>query len=151
AERVKLLTTESKVLYASGAGGKGYLLWMRAGALVTQDFDPRALRVTGEPREIAEAPNGTSQGEMHVTASATGLLLYGAFGEVTQLLWWDRAGKRLREVGEPMNAIAMFRLSPDERHIVIQRPTGEVHDLWLLDAERGVTTRFTADRTLTTQ
>jgi len=50
-----------------------------------------------------------------------------------------------------MDGIVMFRPAPDERHIAVQRPTGEVHDLWLLDADRGVTTRFTADRTMSTQ
>jgi Tol biopolymer transport system component len=88
---------------------------------------------------------------MHVTASATGLLLYGADEEATQLAWRDRTGNPIRPVGEPIHRIVLFRLSPDERRIVVQRPTGEVHDLWLLDAERGMTTRFTADHTLTSQ
>ena len=79
AERVKLLTTESKAVYASGAEGTGYLLWMRGAALVAQVFDPRALRFAGEPQVIVEAINGTSPSELHVAASATGLLLYGAF------------------------------------------------------------------------
>jgi len=150
-ERTKLVTTDSKVMYAPGTGGNGYLLWMRGGAIVAQEFDPIKLRVSGEPREVAPVPSGTMQGELHVTVSGTGLLIYGAFGELTQLAWWSREGRRLREVGEPMDGIAMFRPAPDERHIAIQRPTGEAHDLWLLDAERGVTTRLTADRTLSTQ
>jgi Tol biopolymer transport system component/predicted Ser/Thr protein kinase len=150
-ERTKLVTTESKVMYAPGAGGKGYLLWMRGGAIVAQEFDPIKLRVSGEPQEIAPAVGGPPQGELHVTASATGLLMYGAFGELTQLAWWSRQGRGLKEVGEPVDGITMFRLAPDERHIAVQRPSGEAHDLWLLDAERGVTTRFTADRTLSTQ
>jgi len=88
---------------------------------------------------------------MHLSASTTGLLLYGAFGELTQLAWWDRARNRLREVGEPIDGIAVFRPSPDERNIAIARLTGSVQDLWLLDTERGVTTRFTADGSLSTQ
>ena len=150
-ERTKLVTTESKVMYVPGVGGTGYLLWIRGGAIVAQEFDPIKLRVSGEPQEVAPAVGGTPQGELHVTASATGLLMYGAFGELTQLAWWSREGRPLRQVGDPMDGIVMFRPAPDERHIAVQRPTGEVHDLWLLDAERGVTTRFTADRTLSTQ
>ena len=151
AERVKLLTTESKAVYASGAEGTGYLLWMRGAALVAQVFDPRALRFAGEPQVIVEAINGTSPSELHVAASATGLLLYGAFEQITQLAWWDRAGNRVGDVGPPLDGTRMFRLSPDERHIAVQRLTGGVQDLWLLDAERGVTTRFTADGTLSSQ
>jgi hypothetical protein len=150
-ERTKLVTTESKVMYAPCIGGKGYLLWMRGGALVAQEFDPIKLTVSGDPQEVAPALIGTAQGELHATASATGLLMYGAFGELTQLAWWSWEGRPLKEVGDPMDGIAMFRPAPDERHIAVQRPTGEVHDLWLLDTDRGVTTRFTADRTLSTQ
>jgi Periplasmic component of the Tol biopolymer transport system len=151
AERVKLLTTIGKAVYASGAEGTGYLLWMRGAALVAQAFDPRALRFAGEPQVIVEALNGTSPSDMHVAASTTGLLVYGAFGEITQLAWWDRAGNPVGDVGPPLDGTRMFRLSPDERHIAVQRLTDGVSDLWLLDAERGVTTRFTADSTVPTQ
>jgi Tol biopolymer transport system component/predicted Ser/Thr protein kinase len=144
-ERVKLLTTESKAVYASDATGNGYLLWMRSGALVAQEFDREALRLVGEPHEITETFKGTSQGEMHVDASANGRLLYGAYEEATEFAWWDRTGHRLGKVGQRLDGIRMFRLSPDERRIVVQRLTGGVQDLWLLDVERGVATRFTSD------
>ena len=92
-----------------------------------------------------------TQSGVSVTASATGLLLYAGSGQVTQLAWWDRTGKQLSKIGEPIDGIVMFRLSPDGRQIAIQRATAEVHDLWLLDSDRGIVSRFTADRTLTTQ
>jgi len=150
-DRVKVVSTESRVVYAPGVDGNGYLLWMRGGALVAQGFNPHTLRVTGETREIADAANGATQGDLSIAVSATGLLLYAASGQTTQLAWWDRTGKQLSKVGEPIGGIVMFRLSPDERQIAIQRKAGEVHDLWLLDSERGIANRFTADRTLTTQ
>jgi hypothetical protein len=151
ADRVKVVSTESRVVYAPGADGKGYLLWMRGGALVAQEFNPHTLRTAGEPREIAEAPNPASQFGVSVTASATGLLLYAASGQTTQLAWWDRTRRQLSKIGEPIDGIVMFRLSPDEHQLAVQRATGQVHDLWLLDSDRGIANRFTADRTLTTQ
>jgi predicted Ser/Thr protein kinase len=36
---VKLLTTESKAVYASDGNGEGYVLWRRSGSLVAQEFD----------------------------------------------------------------------------------------------------------------
>ena len=150
-DRVKVVSTEGRVVYAPGADGKGHLVWMRGGALVAQGFNPQTLRVTGEAREIAEAPNGATQGDVGITASATGLLLYAASGQTTQLAWLDRTGKQLSKIGEPIEGIVMFRLSPDERQIAIQRGAADMHDLWLMDSERGITNRFTADRTLTTQ
>jgi Tol biopolymer transport system component/predicted Ser/Thr protein kinase len=151
AERVKLLTTENKAVYASGAGRNGYLLWMRGATLVAQELDPRTLRLVGEPQVVVDALDGTSQSDIHVAASATGLLLYGAFGVVTQLAWWDRGGNWVGDVGQPLDGARMFRLSPDGRQVAVQRLTGGEQDLWLLDTERGVTTRFTADRMVSTQ
>jgi Tol biopolymer transport system component/predicted Ser/Thr protein kinase len=152
-KRVKLLTTESKAVYASGANGKGYVLWVRSGSLVAQEFDPRTLRLAGEPQQIVESLQQTQEGEVYVSASGTGLLLYGTSGQLMQLAWWDRTGHQLRELGEPIDGLSsgVFRPSPDARRIAISRFSGSVQDLWLMDTERGVTTRFTAGRTLTTQ
>lgn len=143
AERVKLLATTGKALYAQSADGKGYLLYARAGALVAQPFDPHGLQLAGEPQVIAEGISTAIEGEMHVAASATGLLLYGAFGELSQLAWLDRTGKLLSRVGEPGD-IRMFRLSRDERHVAIQQATAGGSDLWLLDTQRGISNRLTA-------
>lgn len=148
-DRVKLVGTESKVAYASGPDGQSYLLWMRGTVLLGQEFNPHTLRLSGQPREIADL-NAASQGEMHITVSATGLLLYGT-ADLTQLAWWDRNGKQLNEAGEAVDGIVMFRLSPDERQIAVQRATAEAQDLWLFDADRRVSTRLTADRTISTQ
>jgi Tol biopolymer transport system component len=151
AERVKLLATTTRALYASVGGGKDYLLWVRAGALVAQELNPRTLQLSGGPQVIAAALNSTAEGGMHVAASSTGLLLYGAFGEVSQLSWVDRTGTLLNEMGEPAAQIFMFRLSPDERHIAVQQGTTAGSDLWMLDMDRGVSSRFTADLGHSTQ
>jgi Tol biopolymer transport system component len=60
-----------------------------------------------------------------------------------QLAWIDRTGKPLRELGEPVEDFLNFRLSPDERYVVVQRNTAGVWDLWLIDADRGLASRFT--------
>jgi Tol biopolymer transport system component/predicted Ser/Thr protein kinase len=142
-EHVKLMTIESKAVYAPAGEGKAYLLWLRAGSLVAQEFNPQTLRLSGQPRAIAEGFNLPPQRQMHVAASANGLLLYGAFGAATQFDWFDRTGKPLHEVGEPVVGPVIFRLSPDERRIAVARNTTGVFDLWLMDAGRGLATRFT--------
>jgi serine/threonine protein kinase len=144
-ERVKLLPITGRAVYASGAD-RGYLLWIRGGALVAQEFNPHTLQLAGEPQAVAEALTGPLEGAMHVGASANGLLLYGSFAELNQLAWVDRKGKLFKEFGEPVERLPMFRISPDERRVAIQRAAGTGgNDLWLLDAERGVSSRFTAD------
>jgi hypothetical protein len=100
-KRVKLLSTESKSVYASGANGKGYILWVRSGSLVAQEFNPHTLRLAGEPRQIVESLQQTREGEVYVSASDTGLLLYGKSEELMQFAWWDRTGHQLKELGSP--------------------------------------------------
>jgi hypothetical protein len=151
AERVKLVTTQSKPAYAPGPDGKSYVLWTRGAALLAQEFNPHTLQFAGAARTVAEALNGTSESEMHVAASANGLLLYGEFRDVAQLAWLDRTGKLLGPVGGPMQDVRMFRLSPDERNVAVQRMTAGLSDLWLVDAKRGVASRFTAGAATSTQ
>jgi eukaryotic-like serine/threonine-protein kinase len=141
AERVKLLATDSNAIYVSGAEGKGYLLWLRGGTLVAQDFDPESLKLAGEPHPIADSVGGGYPlGSMDAAASG-GILLYGSFGSIlTQLTWVDRTGKRIGVVGEPVEHISTFRLSPDGRLIAERRRQG----IWLVETERGVSSRLTA-------
>jgi Tol biopolymer transport system component len=77
--------------------------------------------------------------------SNTGTLVYrtGTAGIQTQLVWYDRNGKSLGSIGSP----AQYRgiaLSPDDTRVAVhihQKPTGG--DIWILDQERGTSTRLT--------
>jgi len=137
-----------------GAGAKedGYLLWARGGALVAQVFNPRTLTLARDPVPLVEILNLTSpEGRLEVAASENGILLCGATAAVARLRWVDRKGNLLAELGEPSPAIYMFRLSPDERRVAVQIGSAGGSALWLLDADRGVPSRFTADPGHSTQ
>jgi Tol biopolymer transport system component/predicted Ser/Thr protein kinase len=143
-ERVKLLATDTNAVYAPGANGKGYLLWLRGGALVAQEFNPGTLKFAGEPHAVADtvAANG-SLGQMNAATSAGGVLLYGAYNNSSQFTWLDRAGKPMGVVGEP-GEYTFFRLSPDGLSIVASRSNpGGSNDLWRLEVKRGVAGRLT--------
>ena len=53
AERVFLLRTETAAIFAPGEDGRDYLLWLRGGTLVAEEFDAGALKLRGEPHAIA--------------------------------------------------------------------------------------------------
>jgi Tol biopolymer transport system component len=142
-EHAKLLSADSSALYAPGGDGKGCLLWLRGGTLVAQEFNPLTLEFAGDPQPIAEGVSASPRRQMYAAGSANGLLLYASSAAVTQLEWVDRTGKLLRELGAPVEGILNFRLSPDERSVVVQRNSGGVWDLWLTDTERGLASRFT--------
>src|SRR4030095_6660442 len=64
-----------------------------------------------------------------------------------QLIWFDRAGKRLGALTAPgsYNAPA---LSPDEKSVAVSRAdllTGTASDIWLIDLQRGTQLRLTDD------
>ena len=151
AERFKLLTTDANAVYAPGVNGKSYVLWQRAGALFAQEFNPETLQLAGEAVQIAESVSVSGNGQMSVAVSATGLLLYNTFSASMRFTWWDRDGKPLAVVGEPAANNFMFRLSPDSRHIAVQRMMAGNSDLWLIEAERGIVNRFTAGTVANTQ
>jgi Tol biopolymer transport system component/predicted Ser/Thr protein kinase len=136
-DRVRLVTTDTNAIY-----GSGYLLWMRGATLVAQPFDPVKLKLTGEPRPVAD-PAGKSAitGRMNAAVSNNGLLLYSTIGS-NQLTWLDRAGKSLGTLGEP-NDYVIFRIAPDGRRVAAAIGNPARADLWLLDVERGVSSRFT--------
>lgn len=63
-----------------------------------------------------------------------------------QLVWFDRAGTRIKPVGEP-GPYGSFSLSPDEKSVVVDRndPQTGTSDIWRLDLSRGVASRLTFD------
>jgi Tol biopolymer transport system component len=135
-ERVRLLPTETNAVYAPGGDGKDYLLWMRGATLVAQEFNAGTLQLAGEPRLVADpvAASGLS-GLTNVAASARGVLLYSASYTLSQLTWFDRAGRSAGVVGEP-GVYTSFRLSPDGRRIAVNGGRAGEADLWLLEVER---------------
>ena len=81
-----------------------------------------------------------------LSASATGVLLYGAGNMVMRrAVWLKRDGSLLETVGEPgwMRAV---RLSPDGRRAVIEQ--GIERALWMLNFDLHVSTRLTFEQEL---
>ncbi len=147
-EPVQLLRTDANAWYVPTDGTvdhhKGYLLWLRGATLLAQPFDADKLQLSGEARAIASpvAHYGVS-GQMYLSASATGTLLYGGSYALNQFTWVDRSGKALATVGEAMN-VGPFELSPDGRRVAFAIPNSAGTDLWMLDVDRGVVSRLTS-------
>ncbi len=142
-ERIRMVTTASSGVYAAAGAGKQYLLWVRGSTLLAQQLDSESLKPTGEPHAIAD-PVASLNGVTDVSASNNGLLIYGMYNLTSQFLWIDRAGRTLSKLGEP-GPYNAFRLSPDGRRAVVSRNYPQGSDLWLLDTERGIPNRLTAN------
>jgi serine/threonine protein kinase len=143
-ERTKVLDARSNVAYAPG-----YLLFARENTLMAQPFDADKRQLTGEPFPVAERLTYYTNVVMGVfSASHSGALAYcgGGGGTVTQLRWFDRAGKPLETVGAP-GEYNRPKLSNDGRRLAVDvrdPQTGNV-DVWIHELARGIATRFTFD------
>jgi Tol biopolymer transport system component len=71
---------------------------------------------------------------------------------VRQLTWIERSGKTVGAVGAPDAAtLANIELSPDGKRVAVNRTVNGNPDIWLIDAVRGIPTRFTFDASQDTQ
>ena len=138
----QLFATNSRVLFAA----PNYLLFIRDGTLMAQRFDADKLTLTGDVLPVAEqvAANPTN-GTGAFSASANGTLVYRAGSTaVVELTKFDRSGKNLGIIRTNGNFIHP-RLSPDKNSLVVERRDGGNGDIWMVDLQRGTSTRFTTD------
>jgi Tol biopolymer transport system component len=108
----------------------GWILWLRAGALVAQRLDIEKAALTGPIVTVADSVSAMS-------VAATGHIAYRT-GESSklQLKWVDRSGKILASIGEPDESMFSPRVAPDGRRIVFSRTAQGNRDIWLLDGQR---------------
>jgi eukaryotic-like serine/threonine-protein kinase len=138
---VEVVQADSRVQYTGSLRSDGgYLVYLRAGALLAQPFDLARHRVTAEPRAIARhVPSFGPTGAADFSVSRRGVLAYQSFINRSQFIWVDRTGKRLSTASPAEISATHVRLSPDGRWLAavpfdIERGVPEI---WLYDAVSG--------------
>jgi Tol biopolymer transport system component/predicted Ser/Thr protein kinase len=129
----------------------GQLLFTRGSVLMAQSFDLQSLKLSGEPRPVADhIETGTTMGLplASFAASPGGVLVWrhGKPASLSSLQWFDRNGKKLAIVGEPAD-YSNPSLSPDDSKLAvcIRDPQTGTRDIWIFDLVRGGKTRLTFD------
>ena len=139
-----LVRASSNAVYAA----PGYLLYARDGTLLAQPFDPDRATTAGEPVPLAERIDQSPEsGLAAFSVSNNGVLVYSSSpaASVSRLLWFDRAGHQLAQLGEPRN-YRNPRISPDGARLAVELVDNAGNrDVWLMDMARGVPVRFTFD------
>lgn len=116
----------------------GYLVYWRDNALVAQGFDPHKFTLVGEPRIVSDAVQYFPQTNFAVFTVAGSTLVAqtgaGKGANNSQLMWIDRRGKSLGNVGPP-DQVANPKLSPDGRRVAVdQTDTDGRHvNIWVHD------------------
>jgi Tol biopolymer transport system component len=125
----------------------GYLLYVTEGTLMARRFDVRRLALAGQPVEVARRVATSSANDAAFAVSDAGVLVYSErVNAPGQLTWFDRVGRPLGTLG-PVDEFLGVRLSPDARTIAVTRVdlTLNMPDIWMLDVDRAVFSRFTFD------
>ena len=143
----RLIESDTGAVYAPS----GHLLFIRAGTLVAQTFDPVRLELSGSSFAVAEqgmSANNTLQ-RTAVSVSGTGTIAFRTRSAAArrQFVWFDRSGKELGQIGESVNtSLNSPSLSPDGQRVALYRGVeGANPDIWLFETKRGVFSRFTTD------
>ncbi len=140
----RLVELATNAVYADG-----HLLYVRDGALVAQPFDPARRETRGEPTALVGDVLYNRRFSYGVfSAGGSGILAFltGRQRDLSQLVWRDRSGRRLGELGTPgiLSGYGGLALSRDGRLAAVARVdegTSEA-DIWLYDLERGSESRL---------
>ncbi len=130
----------SRVEYAP----PGFLLYVREGALFAQPFDERKARLHGEARQLVSNAH-YFYGPAHApfSASRTGAVAYQAASPSSRLIWLDREGREIGQLGDPA-VVRGLRISPDGTRVALDVRDSRAgsFDIWVFEIGRGVSTRL---------
>jgi serine/threonine protein kinase/Tol biopolymer transport system component len=127
--------------------GNASLLFLRDGTLWMQELDTSRLALTGDPLRVAD-PIGNYRARGFFSAPAGDALIYQDPRELPQMTWFDRKGKRIADVGAPVDLDSPPALSPDGTRLALLLFDSARINLWTLDLARGMRTRLTVDAAL---
>ncbi|MCZ7650381.1 MAG: serine/threonine-protein kinase [Thermoanaerobaculia bacterium] len=128
---------------------EGQILHTRDGALVARAFDPGARTVADEAHTLVGdllVNRRFSYGVFSAADRGVLAFLTGHQSDRSQLVWRDRSGKRLGELGTPgvLSGVGGLALSRDGRWAAVSRieeGTSEA-DIWIYDLASGNETRL---------
>ena len=139
----RLFTTRSAVRLAS----PDRLLYLRDDALMAQSLDADNGKLLSTPQQVVGSFDPNLLGPLDFfSVSDTGVLAYRRpSGALSQLTWVDRMGRTVSTIGEPSN-ISNFKLSPDERGLVMDEAGRGLRSVWTVNLTTGVRARLTFEK-----
>jgi Tol biopolymer transport system component len=149
-----LATGRYRVVAQGGGNGRyvksGHLTYVRGTTLFAVPFDLSRLAVTGDEVPVVEGVWSVRGNRLSgdYSVSDAGLLVYvtanSSVGSQSTLAWASRTGTTEALPGESRQRWGTGRLSPDGRRLANAIHNGDgTSDIWILDVQRGTTTRLT--------
>jgi Tol biopolymer transport system component/predicted Ser/Thr protein kinase len=125
----------------------GYLLFGRNSVIFAWRFDPRSLKLVGDPAPAFEPVRCLREDNVLSASAAGNRLVYLSWFGRRRLVWVDRKGRELGALGE-VGGYTDVRISPDGRKVAaaLRDPShGQSQDVWVLDTPRGTGSRITTE------
>jgi Tol biopolymer transport system component len=129
-----------------GIFASGHLLYVRDRVLMARRFDLQTRTASSDAMTLAQTVDYDPPGQAAFTI-ANDLLIYRArqHQPLAALVWIDRQGKEIGGVSSPPGSFRTMALSPDGKTLAIDRRDAQgLPSVWLVDVERGTSTRLTA-------
>src|SRR5262245_44894288 len=146
-DRTRLVGWTSMVDNTMPRYANGHLFYTQKQSLVAQRFDVRQLRTDGEPVRLADGIDVAGPGYAVFAVTDTTLAYRESTRVLSQLTWIDRRGQSVGTLGAPIVTVGLA-ISADGRQIAVskmdEKDRREPPSIWLIDAERGVSTRLTS-------
>jgi len=142
-ETTELTAADSRIEYIH----PGHLIYEHNGALLAHPFDADARKFAGDPFPLADGIGVIGTGLAHFSGSQNGVIIYHQGDpDESRLVWVDRKGYEVGAVSDEAD-YSDPALSPDERRVAVEiyNSASDILDLWVIDLERGVRSRFTFD------
>ena len=123
----------------------GHILYQTApfaGELWALPFSVETLKVAGEPFLVAKGVADAS-----VATDGTLVTVDQLENTDQRLVWRDRQGRQVGEVGQPQHRIKSPALSPDGQQVAVggQEDASDNGDIWIHQVDRAVKQRLTFD------
>jgi eukaryotic-like serine/threonine-protein kinase len=144
-ETRRLFLADSSAIFAE----PGYLLYGRDSSLFARRFDPRSLKLLGDPVPAFEQVRCWREDNYAEAAAAGSRVAYVTWSGRRRLVWVDRKGRELGALGD-VGGYTDLRISPDGRKVAVSRRDpahGQNQDVWVLDVARGTAARLTSEPT----
>jgi Tol biopolymer transport system component len=139
----RLVATMFSPVYVPAQRGRGYLLILRDGNILSYPFDEGRLAIAGDPVTVVEEV-GAWLASGFFSASGT-VLVYrsSAANQNARLQWWAREGTFANTPEQP-GGVNSMALSPDGARVALVRsdPTSSNGELWIWDTARGNNARL---------
>jgi Tol biopolymer transport system component len=127
----------------------GYLLAARDNALFAWKFDPRSLKISGNPVPVLEHVQYGTEDNVLSLSAAKNRLAYLSWNLQRSLVWVDRRGREVGTLGQ-VGGYEDVNISPNGEKVAVttrDASRGENMDVWVLDVARGTGSPITPERT----